>query len=40
MELNAILKSLARKLLIFHSEADFQYALAWEIKFGKECGQF
>lgn len=31
-ELNKILKELAKERPIFHSEADFQFALAWKIK--------
>lgn len=32
MELNKILSRLASKRPIFHSEADFQHALAWELQ--------
>lgn len=32
IDLNLILKNLARKRPVFHSEADFQHALAWEIQ--------
>jgi hypothetical protein len=32
MELNKILSGLASKRPIFHSEADFQHALAWELR--------
>lgn len=32
MDINLILKSLSSKHPIYHSEADFQFALAWEIK--------
>ena len=32
---HAILASLAKRRPIFHSEADFQHALAWEIQ--KQC---
>ena len=31
MDLNRILQSLAARRPIFHSEADFQHALAWEL---------
>ncbi|WP_172195889.1 hypothetical protein [Saccharibacillus qingshengii] len=31
-DIEAVLASLARKRPIFHNEADFQHALAWEIK--------
>jgi len=31
LDLNKVLESLAKKRPIFHSEADFQHALAWEI---------
>jgi len=32
MDLESVLKKLAEKRPVFHSEADFQFALAWEIK--------
>lgn len=32
MDIKQILKTLSSKYYIFHSEADFQFALAWEIK--------
>lgn len=32
MELNQIIKDLAQKRPVFHNEADFQHALAWEIR--------
>lgn len=32
MDINAIMEFLANKRPLFHSEADFQFALAWEIK--------
>jgi hypothetical protein len=32
LDLNQVLESLAKKRLVFHSEADFQHALAWEIQ--------
>ena len=32
MELHQILRSLSEKRRLFHSEADFQFALAWEVK--------
>ncbi|MCM3716068.1 hypothetical protein M3202_18610 [Alkalihalobacillus oceani] len=32
MDINKILKSLQSKRPLFHSEADFQHALAWEIQ--------
>jgi hypothetical protein len=32
LDLSAILKSLSETRPVFHSEADFQFALAWEIK--------
>lgn len=32
MDIRSILKSLSKKRPIFHSEADFQHALAWEIQ--------
>ena len=31
LDLNQVLESLAKKRPVFHSEADFQHALAWEI---------
>ncbi|HPM48103.1 MAG TPA: hypothetical protein PLW78_10240 [bacterium] len=31
-DLKKVLKSLSKKRPVFHSEADFQFALAWEIK--------
>jgi hypothetical protein len=31
LDLNQVLESLAEKRPVFHSEADFQHALAWEI---------
>jgi len=31
LDMNAILETLAQRRPIFHSEADFQHALAWEI---------
>lgn len=35
LDLNQILESLAKKRPVFHSEADFQHALAWEIHHAK-----
>jgi len=32
MDIHAIIRSLSNKRRIFHSEADFQFAFAWEIK--------
>lgn len=32
MELLHVIESLRKKRLLFHSEADFQFALAWEIQ--------
>jgi hypothetical protein len=32
MDIRAVIKSLSQKRTIFHSEADFQFALAWEIQ--------
>ncbi|MCL2817385.1 MAG: hypothetical protein FWD39_03225 [Clostridiales bacterium] len=32
MDIHAVMKSLSQKRSIFHSEADFQFALAWELK--------
>ena len=32
MDLHAIIKALGKKRPIFHSEADFQFSLAWELK--------
>ncbi len=32
MEITAILETLRTKRVVFHSEADFQFALAWEIQ--------
>jgi hypothetical protein len=32
LDLNQILRTLAEKRPVFHSEADFQHALAWEIR--------
>lgn len=32
IDLNAILNSLAQQRPVFHSEADFQHALAWKIQ--------
>lgn len=37
MNIEAVLDSLARKRPIFHNEADFQHALAWEIREMYEC---
>ena len=32
MDIDAVLKQLKNKRPIFHSEADFQFALAWELQ--------
>ena len=32
LDLSAILKSLSETRPVFHSEADFQFALAWKVK--------
>ena len=32
IDIHAVLRNLARKRPVFHSEADFQFALAWEIR--------
>lgn len=32
MDIRAVLRQLARKRPLFHSEADFQHALAWELQ--------
>ncbi len=37
MNLKAVLESLARKRPIFHNEADFQHALAWELREKYDC---
>jgi hypothetical protein len=31
LEISDVLSSLAKQRLVFHSEADFQHAFAWEI---------
>ncbi|MDF2725892.1 MAG: hypothetical protein K0Q59_5570 [Paenibacillus sp.] len=37
MDIQAIMSSLAMKRPIFHNEADFQHALAWELREHEEC---
>lgn len=32
IDIEQVLKELAKKRPVFHSEADFQHALAWEIQ--------
>ena len=40
MELLPVIESLRRKRSLFYSEADFQFALAWEIKDAKRSCNF
>lgn len=37
MDIQAVLNSLSQKRPIFHNEADFQHALAWELRERSDC---